>query len=43
MTEKEKEEILKKLLKNLLEERLSRLEKRNNEQTKDIKLEKRCI
>jgi len=40
MTEKEKEEILKKLLKNLLEERLSRLEKRNNEQTKDIKLEK---
>ena len=40
MTEKEKEEILKTLLKNLLEERLSRLEKRNNEQTKDIKLEK---
>jgi len=40
MTEKEKEEILKKLLKNLLEERLSRLEKRNNEQTRDIKLEK---
>jgi hypothetical protein len=40
MTEKEKEEILKKLLNNLLEERLSRLEKRNNEQTKDIKLEK---
>ena len=42
MTEKEKdkEEILKKLLKNLLEERLSRLEKRNNEQQKDIKFEK---
>ena len=40
MTENEKEEILKKLLKNLLEERLSRLEKRNNEQTKDIILEK---
>ena len=40
MTKNEKEEILKKLLKNLLEERLSRLEKRNNEQTKDIKLEK---
>ena len=42
MTEKEKvnEELLKKLLKNLLEERLSRLEKRNIEQTKDIKFEK---
>jgi len=40
MTEKEKEELLKKLLKNLLEERLSRLEKRNLEQMKDIKFEK---
>jgi hypothetical protein len=42
MIEKEKvnEELLKKLLKNLLEERLSRLEKRNIEQTKDIKFEK---
>ena len=40
MAEKDKEEILKKLLKNLLEERLSRLEKRNLEQTRDIKLEK---
>ena len=40
MTDNEKEEILKKLLKNLLEERLTRLEKRNHEQTKDIKLEK---
>ena len=40
MTDNEKEEILKKVLKNLLEERLTRLEKRNHEQTKDIKLEK---
>ena len=41
MTEKEKdkEEILKKLLKNILEERLSRLEKRTKEQLKDLKLE----
>lgn len=35
-----KEEILKKLLNNLLESRLKRLEKRNVEQMKDIKLEK---
>ena len=35
-----KEEILKKLLKNLLDERLKRLEKRNTEQLKDLKLEK---
>ena len=35
-----KEEILKKLLNNLLEGRLKRLEKRNLEQMKDIKLEK---
>ena len=33
-----KEEQLHKLLKNLLEERISRLEKRNIEQTKDLKL-----
>ena len=35
-----KEEILKKLLKDLLDDRLKRLEKRNLEQMKDIKLEK---
>ena len=35
-----KEEILKKLLNNLLESRLKRLEKRNIEQMKDLKLEK---
>ncbi len=35
-----KEEILKKLLNNLLENRLKRLEKRNIEQTKDLKFEK---
>ena len=35
-----KEEILNKLLKKLLDERLKRLEKRNLEQMKDIKLEK---
>ena len=35
-----KEEILKKLLKDLLEQRINRLEKRNIEQMKDIKLEK---
>ena len=35
-----KEEVLKQLLKNLLEERLHRLEKRNLEQMKDLKLEK---
>ena len=35
-----KEEILNKLLKNLLDQRLKRLEKRNLEQMKDIKLEK---
>ena len=35
-----KEEILNKLLKNLLDQRLKRLEKRNAEQLKDIKLEK---
>ena len=35
-----KEEILKQLFKNLLEERLQRLEKRNLEQMKDLKLEK---
>ena len=42
MTEKEKEreELLKRLLKNILEERLSRLEKRNIQQTNDIKFEK---
>ena len=41
MTEKEKDKevILKKLLKNILEERLSRLEKRNQQQLKDLKLE----
>ena len=37
--EKDKEAILKKLLKNILEERLSRLEKRNQQQLKDLKLE----
>ena len=35
-----KEESLKNLLKNLLEERLSHLEKRNSNQLKDLKLEK---
>ena len=35
-----KEEILKKLLKDLLEQRINRLEKRNIEQIKDIKLER---
>ena len=35
-----KEELLKNLLKNLLDERLKRLEKRNIEQIKDLKLEK---
>ena len=42
MTEKEKEreELLKILLKNILEERLSRLEKRNIQQANDIKFEK---
>ena len=35
-----KEEILKKLLNNLLESRLKRLENRNKEQIKDLKLEK---
>ena len=35
-----KEEILKKLLNNLLEERLKGLEKRHLEQNKDLKLEK---
>ena len=35
-----KEEILKKLLKNLLEERLKRLEKRELEEKKDLKLAK---
>ena len=42
MTEKEKEreELLKRLLKNILEERLSRLEKRNLQQANDIKFEK---
>ena len=40
MVEKPKEEILKALLKNILESRLSRLEKRNLEQTRDLKLEK---
>ena len=35
-----KEEILKKLINNLLESRLKRLEKRNLEQMKDLKLEK---
>ena len=40
MVEKPKEEILKALLKNILESRLSRLEKRNIEQTRDLKLEK---
>ena len=35
-----KEEILNKLLKNLLDQRLKRLEKRNMEQIKDLKLEK---
>ena len=35
-----KEEVLKQLLKNILEERLHRLEKRNLEQMKDLKLEK---
>ena len=37
---KKKEEILQNLLKNLLDTRLKRLEKRNIEQIKDIKLEK---
>ena len=35
-----KEEILKNLLKNILEERLKHLEKRSLEQMKDLKLEK---
>ena len=43
MTEKEKEELLKKLLKNILEERLSRLEKRNLGQMEDIKIEKNAF
>ena len=43
MTEKEKEDLLKKLLKNILEERLSRLEKRNLGQMEDIKIEKNAF
>ena len=40
MSEKTKEEILEHLLKNILEKRLTRLEKRNLEQSKDLKFEK---
>ena len=38
-----KEETLKNILKNLLEERLSYLEKRNNDQMKDLKFEKEAF
>ena len=38
-----KEETLKNILKNLLEERLSYLEKRNNAQMKDLKFEKEAF
>ena len=39
----DKEESLKNILKNLLEERLSYLEKRNNDQMKDLKFEKEAF
>ena len=39
----DKEETLKNILKNLLEERLSYLEKRNNDQMKDLKFEKEAF
>ena len=39
----DKLESLKNILKNLLEERLSYLEKRNNDQMKDLKFEKEAF